>query len=520
MEPKGSETSHEDNPQPRWSVGSNSGLHYGSFVNSLSTLTPQPPEKPAISPRRAYIAVAVLCYINLINYMERFTLAGVLLDIQRFFGINDSEAALLQTVFICSFLLLAPLFGYLGDRYNRKYIMIVGLILWLLTALGSSFVSESYFWLLMFMRALVGIGEASYSTIAPTIIGDLFIGSQRSTMICVFYIFIPVGSGMGYITGAGITSATGDWRWALRITPIMAIFGLFLLFLFCPNPPRGAAETQGQGVTGKSSYLQDINYLVKNRSFMWSSGGVTATTFLVGALAFWTPTFLSRAQVFQGLQQPCEQEPCDATDSYIFGAITVVTGILGGCLGTFFSRRFRTKKPNADPLICSIGLLASAPGLLIVIFVASENIPTTYVFIFISEVLISLNWAVMADILLYVVIPTRRSTAEAIQISASHLLGDAGSPYLIGVISDAIRNSKIDNAKWRFYSLRYSFLICIAVGLLGGVFFYMSSRYIIEDSKAVVKFIEEQETEKEPQPQQASALPSPPSYEELEDQKK
>lgn len=45
------------------------------------------------------------------------------------------------TVFICSFLLFAPLFGYLGDRYNRKYIMIGGLVVWLITALCSSFVT-------------------------------------------------------------------------------------------------------------------------------------------------------------------------------------------------------------------------------------------------------------------------------------------------------------------------------------------------------------------------------------------
>lgn len=45
----------------------------------------------------------------------------------------------------------------------------------------------------MLLRAMVGIGEASYSTIAPTIIGDLFVGTQRSTMILVFYLFIPVG---------------------------------------------------------------------------------------------------------------------------------------------------------------------------------------------------------------------------------------------------------------------------------------------------------------------------------------
>lgn len=49
----------------------------------------------------------------------------------------------LLTVFICSFLLMAPLFGYLGDRYNRKYIMIGGLCVWLVTAASSSLVTES-----------------------------------------------------------------------------------------------------------------------------------------------------------------------------------------------------------------------------------------------------------------------------------------------------------------------------------------------------------------------------------------
>lgn len=76
MEPNGSVPSHQDRPIPRLSLGSSSGLHYGSFVNSLSSLTPKPVDKPAISRRRAYIAVAVLCYINLINYMERYTIAG------------------------------------------------------------------------------------------------------------------------------------------------------------------------------------------------------------------------------------------------------------------------------------------------------------------------------------------------------------------------------------------------------------------------------------------------------------
>lgn len=151
-----------------------------------------------------------------------------------------------------------------------------------------------------------------------------------------------------------------------------------------------------------------------SKSYRWSTLGVTATAFLVGALAFWTPTFLSRGQVLQGLQPQCTKEPCNTTDrcsmifdlhhppctsffpqnrkkvsnnavrlcslySYIFGAVTLVTGIMGGCLGTLLSRRFRDKVPNADPIICAVGLLGSAPCLFVAIFVASASIPATYV---------------------------------------------------------------------------------------------------------------------------------------------
>ena len=76
MEPKTSETSPQDDPVPRWSVSSSSGLRYGTLVNSVSSLAPIAAEKPAISTTRAYIAIAVLCYVNLLNYMERYTIAG------------------------------------------------------------------------------------------------------------------------------------------------------------------------------------------------------------------------------------------------------------------------------------------------------------------------------------------------------------------------------------------------------------------------------------------------------------
>lgn len=122
-------------------------------------------------------------------------ITGVLEDIQTDFKMPDDDAGLLQTVFVLSYMVCAPIFGYLGDRYSRRWIMAIGVFLWSTTTLLGSFM-KSAGWFMTF-RALVGIGEASYSTIAPTIISDLFVHDLRSKMLAVFYFAIPVGSGFG-----------------------------------------------------------------------------------------------------------------------------------------------------------------------------------------------------------------------------------------------------------------------------------------------------------------------------------
>ncbi|KTG02389.1 hypothetical protein cypCar_00026166 [Cyprinus carpio] len=446
-------TSNQPRPRTRLSLRSNS-VHYDSLsTEQPDSDTPFMRTNP-ISQKRSYIAVAVLCYINLLNYMDRYTIAGVLLSIQNYFGIPDSTSGLLQTV--------------TSPTLRKKQVDLLKLD----------------FWVLVLTRALVGTGEASYSTIAPTIIGDLFTGTKRTLMISFFYIFIPVGSGLGYILGATIANATGDWRWALRFSPALGGLGLLLLVFLIPDPPRGASENKGGATMERTTYIEDVKYLLKNRSFVWSSLGVTAMAFVTGALAFWTPTFLSRAQVTQGLRPPCKEEPCNPLDSYIFGAITVVTGIVGVFLGTYISKQLRDRLPNADPLICAVGMLSSSPCFFIAIILAATSIPATYTFIAIGETLLSLNWAILADILLYVVVPTRRATAEALQIMVCHLLGDAGSPYLIGAISDALLKYDQESPHWDFRRLEYSILLCPIIGILGGVFFFMTSLYIKEDRKA------------------------------------
>lgn len=487
-----------------------------------------------------WITVAILCYVNLINYMDRYTIAGVLTEIRKDFNIGDDKAGLLQTAFVLSYMICAPLFGYLGDRYSRRYIMAFGVFLWCLTTFMGSFMNNYLLFLLF--RSLVGIGEASYSTIAPTIISDLFVSDLRSQMLALFYFAIPIGSGLGYITGSAAYSLMGSWQYSLRVTPILGAVAVLLILFFMEDPERGEAEGRSGAGEERTSYREDIRALWRNPSFMFSTLGFTCVAFVAGALAWFGPHYL---ELGVRLQPGHENTTMDDI-SLKFGIIAMLSGVIGVPLGSFLSQRLKHKYERADPLICAFGLLASAPLVFGAILLAGRNLAWCFLCMFLGEIFLNLNWSIVADMTLYVVIPLRRATAEAFQILISHAFGDAGSPYLIGLLSEMFRasfhvasttllassvlpsstssysslgnNSSLSleslaqalaestnmtstshlnqgskfysipslreassTAEDEFLSLQYALFITSFVEVLGGVFFLLTSLYIVDD---------------------------------------
>merc|ERR1712038_681506 len=473
-----------------------------------------------------WCAVAILTFINLINYMDRYTIAGILTQVQDYYSISDTEAGFLQTIFVLSYMIFAPVFGYLGDRYSRKWIMAVGVGIWVLAVLVGSFMES--FLAFLGCRAMVGIGEASYSTIAPTIISDMFVKDTRSKMLALFYFAIPVGSGLGYIVGSETARIFGDWQWGLRATPVLGIVAVVLILFLLTDPPRG--ESEGHEDLQAASYREDLAYLATNTSFILSTLGFTCVTFCTGALSWWGPIFIQR-----GLEtQPEEERAMNPTSvPFVFGVVTMMSGVVGVPLGMILSTKLKAKYPRADPVICGVGILISAVFLTLGMLMCESNIVATFAFIFIGEVSLNLNWSIVADILLYVVTPTCRSTAEAVQILLSHTFGDAGSPYLIGLISDGLFTMMVNGAascgnivqdmadassneaaiinsmkmmeeqenvteevvmtvnstscdhSWEMYrSLQYSFFSNSGVEVVGGVLFLLTAIFIVRDKLA------------------------------------
>ena len=86
--------------------------------------------------------------------------------------------------------------------------------------------------------------------------------------------------------------------------------------------------------------------------------------------------------------------------SYIFGLIAMIAGLLGVPLGSFLGQKLRVRYQRADPIVCGMGMLFSTPLMLAALFVAGLNTTACFVIIFFGQVLLNLNWAIVADILL------------------------------------------------------------------------------------------------------------------------
>ncbi|PYJ86289.1 MAG: MFS transporter, partial [Verrucomicrobia bacterium] len=170
------------------------------------------------SPARsgARLALGLLVAINLFNYIDRFVLAAVEPNIRAaFFALDDPNAmartGLLAPAFLVTYMLAAPVLGFLADRFSRWVIVGICVILWSFATAASGFAAT--FMALLFTRIFVGIGEGGYGPAAPTILADYFALGMRGRIMAIFCGAIPVGSALGYVLGGLINHQLG-WRWA------------------------------------------------------------------------------------------------------------------------------------------------------------------------------------------------------------------------------------------------------------------------------------------------------------------
>ena len=367
-------------------------------------------------PTRLYprLTLALLTGLNILNYIDRSVLWAVQPLVKDEFKVTDAQIGLLTTTFFWFYMCAAPFIGYLGDRYSRRHIVAVGIMIWsgftFLTAITHTF-NE-----LMVRHILVGIGEASYASIAPTLVADLFPLERRGRMLAIFSAGLPFGTAVGYLVGGIMGQHFHDWRPPFLVAGIPG-FILAVIFWFLPEPPRGRTD-----VIDASAVRATIPGLVRNPAFMSATLGLAMYTFAMGGLQVWIPTFLTRVRTLS-----------KAEATTIFGAITCFNGIVATLIGGWIGDRLLKRYAGAYYSFSGVAMLVSVPLMIMAIYMTGK---VMFPAMFVAEFFLLINTAPVNAALVNSVGPSIRATAMAVNIFLIHLLGDAFSPILIGKISD------------------------------------------------------------------------------------
>jgi MFS family permease len=425
----------------------------------------KPYRLPAVA-RGAYLILLALFAMNLLNFVDRFILAAVLGSVQKDaplgLGLNDEEAGAVGSAFYISYAVFSPLIGWLGDRVTRKYLLAASVGVWSLATFGSGLAHS--FGEMVLARGLLGLGEATYAALAPTLIADLFPRQQRGRALTFFYIAVPLGAAIGYPLGGLIDRAWG-WRSAFSLVGLPGL-AVALAALALPEPARGATEEvdEEQRRRHQATPFSWRLYaaLARNPSYVYNTLGMAMFAFALGGLQHWGFKY------FKGVAAPGQWQP----DAWL-GPVLALSGLLGTWLGGWLADRLAPRGRGAYFWVSGLTMAAAVP--IIAPALLTNRLEVIIPCLLVGLTLSFMNIGPSNTILANVSDPKIRAAAVAINLFLMHWLGDIPSPYLMGWVSYLTSH------------LGWGMAITLPALLLGGVFFCLGAPHLQRDEERVLE---------------------------------
>ncbi|CAJ2647257.1 unnamed protein product [Trifolium pratense] len=444
----------------------------------------QPSNPSWFTPKRLLI---IFCVINLINYVDRGAIAsngvnGTLATctdsgvctagsgIQGDFNLNNFQDGVLSSAFMVGLLIASPIFASLAKSHNPFRLIGVGLSVWTLAVAGCG--SSFDFWSIAICRMLVGVGEASFISLAAPFIDDNAPVAQKTAWLATFYMCIPAGTALGYVYG-GLVGSIFNWRVAFWSEAILMLPFPILGFLIKPLQLKGFGPTESKqtltsieanvsengddgmraedqasiresGLKSKlwnqfARFSKDMKELLHDSVYVVNVLGYIAYNFVIGAYSYWGPKagysiyHMSNADL-------------------VFGGVTIVCGILGTLAGGVILDKMNSTIPNAFKLLSGATFLGAIFCLIAFLF---KGLAGFIVFFSVGELLIFATQAPVNYVSLRCVKPSLRPLSMAISTVSIHIFGDVPSAPLVGVLQDHIND-------WRKTSLSLTSIFFIA----------------------------------------------------------
>lgn len=415
---------------------------------------------------RAWFVLALLCFVYVLNFLDRQLLSILAKPIQDDLGVTDGQLGLISGLYFAMFYcILAIPVGWLADRTNRVRVLSLACALWSAATAACGF-AQNYPQLAV-ARMAVGVGEAGGVPPSYAIISDYFRPGTRGAALGLFNLGPPIGSALGVAFGASIAAAY-SWRDAFIWVGVVGVVTALVVWVFVREPKKGgldestvsALESEAEAPVAVAPEPQ-TGFMETCRMYL-SNPVLRGMALASGATQFVTYALLNFATLFLMREKGMTLQEIAVWYALLLG-VSVSLGIFGsGWLIDRLSRRSKT----AYAYLPAIGLMIAAPFFAGFVWAADWRVALLFL-----SVPMALNYFYLSPAVTLVqeeVRPNQRVLAGALLLLIMNLIGLGLGPTFLGAASDFFRTNHPDNSlQMAFYALLpfYGLAIVMFLGL-------------------------------------------------------
>lgn len=424
--------------------------------------------KPAAG---AWVALALLCFVYVLNFLDRQLLSILAKPIQDELGVTDGQLGLIGGLYFAAFYcILAIPVGWLADKTNRVRVLSLACALWS-AATAACGLAQNYPQLAA-ARMAVGVGEAGGVPPSYAIISDYFPSGTRGAALGLFNFGPPIGQALGVAFGASIAAAY-SWRSAFVSIGVIGVVTALVVWFVVKEPKRGGLDAPAPASSPAAAqsgvgFWATVKMFFGNPVLLRLSLACGATQFVTYAIINFTTLLLMR------------EKGMSLSDVAVYYALVIGLGTMAGMyvsgrLIDHWSRRSKV----AFAFIPAIGLILAMP--LFVGFVWSPSWPLALAFLALPT---GLNYFYLSPAVTLVqeeVRPDQRVLAGALLLLVMNLIGLGLGPTYLGAVSDFLKPEHPEN------SLQLAFYSLVPFYILAVLMFFWLARAIRREAQQGVR---------------------------------
>lgn len=404
---------------------------------------------------RAWSALAILCFVYVLNFLDRQLLSILAKPIQDDLGLADGQLGLISGLYFAVFYcVLAIPVGWLADRTNRVRVLSFACALWSAATVACGFAST--YPQLVAARMSVGIGEAGGVPPSYAIVSDYFPPGTRGTALSIFNLGPPIGQALGVAFGASIAAAY-DWRSAFVALGAVGIVAALIVLVFVREPVRGGLDRSATGERviqpAKAELWSTCRNFFADPVLMCLSLACGATQFVTYAVLNFTTLFLMR------------EKGMTLNEIAIYYALLIGIAIGAGMyISGRLIDRFAPRSKSAHGFLPAAALALAIP--FFVGFVWAPTWPLALAFLAVPTFLNYFYLSPAVTLVQEHVRSHERVLAGALLLLVMNLIGLGLGPTYLGAASDYFRAAHPDNSlQLAFYTLVPFYVLAVALHL-------------------------------------------------------